>query len=84
MSAKVYLYSTLGCHLCDQAKAILWPLLQQYQCKLVDVDIAEDDQLIERYGIRIPVLGAPKSAHELDWPFTAAQVNAFLMRELEL
>lgn len=75
---KVYLYSTLGCHLCDKAKEILWPALQQYQCKLVEIDIAEDDKLIERYGIRIPVLSAADSPKELNWPFDAEQVEAFL------
>ncbi|MFO1389055.1 glutaredoxin family protein [Cellvibrio sp.] len=75
---KVYLYSTLGCHLCEKAKEILWPLLQRYQRQLVEVDIAEDDTLIERYGIRIPVLGAVDSSRELNWPFSAEQVDEFL------
>lgn len=74
---KVYLYSTLGCHLCDKAKEIIWPALQQYHFKLVEVDIAEDDKLIDKYGIRIPVLSAVDSSRELNWPFNAEQVEAF-------
>lgn len=78
--ASVYLYSTLGCHLCEQAKVILWPLLGQYQFKLVEVDIAESDKLIESYGVRIPVVGAPDSAEELNWPFTAEDVDKFFAK----
>ncbi len=74
---KVYLYSTLGCHLCEQAKSILWPLLLQYQHELVEVDIATSDELIERYGVRIPVLSYPDHSNELNWPFGAADVEQF-------
>lgn len=77
---KVYLYSTVGCHLCEQAKVILWPLLLQYQFRLVEVDIAESDELIEQYGARIPVLRtdlleANADTSELNWPFTAQDVD---------
>jgi hypothetical protein len=71
----IYLYSTVGCHLCEQAKVILWPLLAQYQLRLIEVDIAESDELIEQYGTRIPVVCASMLSRELDWPFTASNVN---------
>lgn len=76
----IYLYSTVGCHLCEQAKAMLWPLLSQYQCRLQEIDIADDDLLIERYGIRIPVLAAKNQSIELNWPFTTEQVDNFLVQ----
>lgn len=63
--------------MCEQAKTILWPLLQQYQFRLKEVDIADDDRLIEQYGVRIPVLGAEHCSEELSWPFTAEQVGVF-------
>jgi RNase H-fold protein (predicted Holliday junction resolvase) len=74
---KVNLYSTVGCHLCEQAKVILWPLLLQYQFRLNEIDIATDDALIEQYGTRIPVLGVPNHMTELNWPFSAQQVDEF-------
>ena len=82
---KVYLYSTVGCHLCEQAKVILWPLLLQYQFRLVEVDIAESDEMIEQYGTRIPVLNANKlegdtNSNELNWPFTAEDVDRLFAR----
>jgi hypothetical protein len=77
---KIYLYSTLGCHLCEQAKVILWPLLLQYQFRLVEVDIADSDELIEQYGTRIPVLSthqldANADTSQLNWPFSADDVD---------
>jgi len=74
---KIHLYSTLGCHLCEQAKSVLWPLLSHYQYELVEIDIATSDELIERYGIRIPVLSAPNYSDELNWPFGPLDVEQF-------
>ena len=74
---KIYLYSTIGCHLCEQAKVILWPLLLKYQFRLLEVDISSSDDMIEKYGTRIPVLGAGENFAELNWPFTAEQVDVF-------
>jgi len=78
-TVKVYLYSTLGCHLCEGAKAVLWPLLSHYQLSMQEVDIADSDELVEFYGTRIPVLHVETASEvvcELNWPFTAQQVDA--------
>lgn len=74
---KVILYSTIGCHLCEQAKQILWPLLIEYQFRLSEIDISDNDSLISHYGIRIPVLASPASERELNWPFDAVEVDTF-------
>ena len=74
---RVYLYSTVGCHLCDLAKAIIWPLLVEHQFRLVEIEIADDDDLIARYGVRIPVLGSPLCERELNWPFSVSDINSF-------
>ena len=74
---KVILYSTAGCHLCEQAKQILWPLAVQYQLRFVEVDVADDDALMSRYGIRIPVLASPASERELNWPFSVKDADVF-------
>lgn len=42
-----------------------------------DVDISESDALLERYGVRIPVLQHP-DGRELNWPFSQAQLQGFL------
>jgi hypothetical protein len=68
------LYQRDNCHLCDQALAVL------AEARLPDFDsvwIDEDDVLEERYGMRVPVLRNVRG-DELDWPFDAAAVRAFL------
>ena len=77
MRAQVFLYSTLGCHLCDQAKAIIWPLLSHYPYALTEVDIASNDELMELYGIHIPVLYSAGQPEPLRWPFDSQQVEQF-------
>jgi hypothetical protein len=76
----IYLYSTPGCHLCDLARDIISPLLTEYSLYLTEVDIAASDELIERYGVRIPVLKSPRHIAELGWPFDSAQAADFLHR----
>jgi len=76
----IYLYSTPGCHLCEMAREIVSPLLNNYSLYLEEIDIAESDELIERYGVRIPVLKSPRHIDELGWPFDSQQVANFLER----
>lgn len=76
MSRSVILYGTSGCHLCEDAAAILIPQTQRLNIFLEEIDIAGDDALEARYGIRIPVLAY--GAKELGWPFTAEQALDFL------
>jgi hypothetical protein len=42
------------------------------------VDITGDDELLEKYGIRIPVLKRVDTGAELGWPFDAVAVLRFL------
>lgn len=76
----IYLYSTPGCHLCEMAREIVSPLLNNYSLYLEEIDIAESDELIERYGVRIPVLKSPRHIDELGWPFDTQQATDFLTR----
>lgn len=78
----LYLYSTPGCHLCDLAKDIVWPLLNDYALRLEEVDIATSDELLQRYGVRIPVVAMPGGHDELGWPFDRIQVQQFLQRQV--
>ncbi|WP_114416211.1 glutaredoxin family protein [Marinospirillum perlucidum] len=70
------LYTTAGCHLCDQALALLQPWLER-GFGLAKVDIAEDDLLLARYGERIPVVASPCGS-EIGWPFTAAELEGWI------
>ena len=59
------LYTTSGCHLCEQAEA----RLRQAGLAVSLVEIADDPALLERYGVRIPVLRRLDTGAERDWPF---------------
>ncbi len=76
--SSILLYTTAGCHLCEAAKTVLWPLLTEFGLRLEEVDIADSDELIERYGIRIPVIAFEHSVTELAWPFSAEQAWVFI------
>ena len=76
------LYGTLGCHLCEQAEALLAPVIQYASADVPVVlkqqDIAESEELVARYGVRIPVLRCEMHNRELGWPFDQAQAFAFI------
>ena len=77
MVNQLTIYSGPNCHLCAQAKAILYPLLSEKGWQLVEMNIQESESLKERYGIRIPVVALP-NGEEKDWPFTAAQIGRMI------
>jgi hypothetical protein len=77
MPPECQLFGTLGCHLCEVAEALLMPFVEHGL--LVElVDIAEREDWVEQSGLRIPVLRRNDSGAELNWPFDADQVVAFL------
>lgn len=65
----VTLYSRPGCHLCEEAKSAIVPLLREFGATLREVNIDEDVALKELYGWDIPVIliGRHKAAkHRVD------------------
>jgi glutaredoxin len=65
----VTIYSRPGCHLCEEAKAQIAPLLKEFGARLTEINIDEDPELRARYGYDVPVifLGARKAAkHRVD------------------
>jgi glutaredoxin len=65
----VTLYTRPGCHLCDEAKAVITPLLRDAGATLREVNIDDDPVLRERYTNDVPVifLGSRKVAkHRVD------------------
>jgi len=68
------LYTTAGCHLCDLADDILKTLVDHYSLTIIHTEIGDDDALVERYGVRIPVLKFPDDS-ELGWPFERQDIE---------
>lgn len=75
---ELILYSTSACHLCELAEQLLAQsdLAPNYQLR--KVDIAESEELVARYGVRIPVLCRAADGQELGWPFDHQQLACFL------
>ncbi len=77
MKEVVVLYGTSACHLCEVAQELLRATLHPDFFDIRLVDIADSDPLIERYGVRIPVLLRQDGA-ELGWPFGVQELMDFL------
>ena len=61
------------------------PLLAEMGFELKKIEISESEELVDRYGIRIPVIGLPENlpeenreSVELGWPFDLDQLRQFL------
>ncbi|CAD5269117.1 MULTISPECIES: glutaredoxin family protein [Halomonadaceae] len=70
------LYTTMGCHLCSQLEALVAALANQ-KVWLHHIEISDDDALVERYGVRIPVL-VDGDGNELDRGFELERLSAWL------
>ena len=73
---RLTLYTTLGCHLCTQLEALLARLCHEPPI-LERVEISEDERLMARYGVRIPVL-VDGEGDELDRGFEPERLAAWL------
>lgn len=72
------LMGTLGCHLCEVAEQLIVAEVDMQACAIYQVDIADEDALMEKYALTIPVLVDVNTGMELSWPFDAEQLNGFL------
>lgn len=74
--SEVILYSRPECHLCDEAEDMLGRVAPDRAVRVVDIE--DDLALIDRYGVRVPVLRIEASGQELGWPFDAEALATFL------
>ena len=85
MIKHVNLYSTDGCHLCEQALALL--SATHPNIKVTVLDIMDNPKWLEDFQIRIPVLEKntaknlkTHSKQQLYWPFDQNQLSDFLIQ----
>lgn len=78
------LYTTLGCHLCDEAETVLKALGARYPLIWTCIEIADDEGLVESYGIRIPVVQFGEDKDDIGWPFDVPKLEAWLLRVSKL
>lgn len=70
MSRQLLLYTTLGCHLCEQALDLLHEAKSNgFTFGICEVEISDSESLMAAYGVRIPVVKFEDSEQELGWPF---------------
>ena len=72
---RVTLYERDGCHLCDEVRVLLEEMLGSGG--YVRVDIEADDDLVLRYGFRVPVIGLD-GVDRLGAPISAPDLRALL------
>ncbi|MFT5520751.1 MAG: hypothetical protein ACI9IA_001348 [Enterobacterales bacterium] len=75
---EIQFYTTLGCHLCEDAELLFSTMLESGVINVESIDIIDDDDLMERYGIRIPVIKKLDTGEELGWPFDIHSLSKFL------
>lgn len=75
---ELFFYTTSQCHLCELAEALLVNTPMPEPIPVDVMDIAQSEELVARYGTRIPVLRRNDTGAELDWPFTRDELLTFL------
>ena len=67
------LYSSEGCHLCEQALALCTNIIEPRAINIVD--IVDHENLVEQYGVHIPVLERLSNNTTLYWPFSQQDIE---------
>ncbi|HOX72780.1 MAG: glutaredoxin family protein [Dokdonella sp.] len=75
LPARWLLYVAADCELCDHAVHVLAQArAPDFEC----VDIEKEASLVERYGVRVPVLHDVAGNRDLGWPFDVLEARRFL------
>lgn len=79
MTARVTLYGRDGCHLCDDARAVIERVCADLGETYVEIDIDGDEQLRARYGEEVPVTLVDGRQHDF-WRVDEQRLRAALAR----
>lgn len=77
VSEPLILYSRADCHLCDTVIV----MMDKAGVPWRPVNIDRDPELIQKYGVRVPVVQHPGSGRELFFPFSDHDLFRFLESE---
>ncbi len=53
---QVIFYTKAGCHLCDEARAMLDDIAAEVDYELTEIDIRSNPEIFEQFRYRIPVI----------------------------
>jgi glutaredoxin len=76
-SPRITLYSRPGCHLCDDARAVIARVCADLGEECDEVSIDGDPELSERFGEEIPVTFVDGRQHDF-WRVDEARLRAAL------
>ena len=76
MQILLKLYTTSHCHLCELALELVLQQCAATQIALIEIE--NDENLLETYATRIPVLQRFDTLAELNWPFSEHDLRDFL------
>jgi glutaredoxin len=76
---RVTLYSRPGCHLCDDARAVVEQVCAELGESYAEISIDDDPDLRRRYGEEIPVTVVDGAQHDF-WRVDPARLRAALTR----
>jgi glutaredoxin len=79
MEPRVTLYGRAGCHLCDDARAVIDRVCRDLGEEYVEIDIDDDEELRARYGEEIPVTLVDGRQHDF-WRVDERRLRAALTR----
>lgn len=74
---RVTLYGKPGCHLCDDARAVVARVCEELGEEFVEVSILDDPALVERFGEEIPVTFVDGRQHDF-WRVDEQRLRAAL------
>ena len=74
---RVTLYTRPGCHLCDDARAVVTAVCAELGEEFAEVDVDGDPDLTRRYGEEIPVTLVDGVQHDY-WRVDAARLTRAL------
>lgn len=74
---RVTLYGKPGCHLCDDARAIVQAVCAELGVDWSEIDITQDDRLLTEYGEQIPVTFVDGKQHDF-WRVDPARLRKAL------
>jgi glutaredoxin len=77
MTARVTLYGKPGCHLCDDARAVVELVCAELGESFDEISILDDPALVERFGEEIPVTFVDGRQHDF-WRVDADRLRAAL------
>ena len=81
MTNQYILYGTSACHLCEEAEAIIKLAEEESHNPYIFKDIVDDDDLMQEFGLIIPVLKCPATNEQLNWPFNKDELITFFNRQ---